>query len=129
MKLTMSLLAAVLMSAGFHAKAESVTVEKVITVNDALVPEFAAKDQDVKVVVSGTFPNSCYRWSRSDVRTHTQSFHVVRALALVTTNTNCLMVLVPFSKEINVGRLSPGEHTLRFLNGDDTWFERKLTVQ
>ncbi len=117
------------MVAGFAASAEPITIEKVITVNDALVPEFAEKDKDVKVVVSGTFPNSCYRWSRSDVRTHSEGFHIVRSLALVTTNTNCLMVLVPFSKEINVGRLTPGEHTLRFLNGDDTWFERKLTVQ
>lgn len=129
MKIATSFIAALVMVAGLSANAEPITIEKVITVNDALVPEFADKNQDVKVVVSGTFPNSCYRWSRSDVRTHSEGFQVIRSLALVTTNTNCLMVLVPFSKEINVGRLTPGEHTLRFLNGDDTWFERKLTVQ
>jgi hypothetical protein len=39
------------------------------------------------------------------------------------------MVLVPFSKEVNLGRLSPGQHNLKFVNGDETSFERNLKVE
>jgi len=109
--------------------AEDLTKEVTIALNDAFVPETVERGTDAKVVLTGIYPNSCYRWARADVRTPFQSTIEIKARATVTVNTMCLMVLVPFSKEVNLGRLPAGVHTLRFTSGDDTYFERKLTVQ
>lgn len=110
------------------ASAEVITTERAISVSDMLVSSPIPANSDAKVVVSGMFPNTCYNWSRSEV-THPETFrHELRAYALVS-QTTCLMVLVPYTKEIYIGRLPAGEHTLRFINGDETWFEKKLIVQ
>ena len=108
---------------------ENLTKEVTIAINDAFVPETVERGTDAKVVLTGIYPNSCYRWSRADVRAHANSTLEIKARAMVTVNTMCLMVLVPFSKEVNLGRLPAGEHTLRFTSGDDTYYERKLNVQ
>jgi len=39
------------------------------------------------------------------------------------------MVLVPFTKEIRLGKLQTGKHALRFLNGDGTYLEKSLVVE
>ncbi len=106
-----------------------VVKEITIAVSDVFVPETVERGMDAKIVISGMFPNSCYRWSRFEVTSPVQTIHEIKSKAFVTMNTMCLMVLVPFSKELNLGRLNPGEHTLRFTSGDDTYFERKLIVQ
>lgn len=107
---------------------QPVTKEITIAVSDVFVPEVVEKEKEAKIVLSGVFPNSCYRWSRAEVSDLSDTFHVIQAKAFVTVNMICRMVLVPYSKEVNLGSLVPGEHTLRFVSGDETYFERKLTV-
>lgn len=102
--------------------------EVVITVSDVLAPAKVPSTEDVKVVVSGMFPNSCYNWSRAEVIEKAEGTFHVRAMAMVA-QTMCLMMLVPYTKEINLGRLSAGEHTLKFLNADETWFEKRILVE
>ena len=119
-----------LVGAANFANAERAVVKEVtMAVNDVFIPEVVERGKDAKIVLSGMFPNSCYRWSRAQVVTSQDTFHEIKAMASVTVNTMCLMVLVPYSKELNLGQLTPGEHTLRFVSGDDTYFERKLIVQ
>jgi hypothetical protein len=110
------------------AKAEPVTKEVALNLHDVFIPEKIDKGADAKIIVSGMFPNSCYRWSRARVHDSSTTTHQIQGYALVT-ETMCLMVLVPYSKEVNLGKLAPGEHTLRFVNGDDTYFERTLVVE
>ncbi len=110
------------------ASAEPVTKEVALSINEVFIPERIEPGRDAKVVLSGMFPNSCYRWSRSEVRDVSATVHYIRAYAMVS-QTMCLMVLVPYSKEVNLGRLQPGTHTLRFINGDNTFFERSLEVE
>lgn len=110
------------------AFANPVTKDVVISVHDVLVPEKVAENTDVKIVLSGMFPNSCYRWSNAEVKDVNDTTHYIRAHATVT-ETMCLMVLVPFSKEANLGRFKRGEHTLRFINGDETYSVRTLIVE
>lgn len=105
------------------------TKEVTIAVNDVLVPEDINENTDAKIVLTGMLPNTCYSWSRSEVTSPEATTHQIKAMAMVTVNTNCLMVLVPYTKVVNLGRLSVGEHTLRFMSGDDTYFERQLVVQ
>ena len=124
-----SLLIALVSAFNFAGATQPSSKEVNIALNDVFVPETVEKGLDAKIILSGMFPNSCYRWSRVDVTNPEAMFHEVKAMAAVTTNTMCLMVLVPFSKEVNLGQLTPGEHTLRFVSGDDTYFERTLVVQ
>lgn len=110
------------------ASADPVTKQVGLSVHDVLVPEKVEYNNDAKIVVSGMFPNSCYRWSHAEVTDVNALNHHIRGIATVT-QTMCLMVLVPFTKEINLGKLQRGEHTLRVINGDDTFFERTLLVE
>ena len=108
--------------------AEPTTREVTLGVSDVFIPGGIGPETDAYVVVSGMFPNSCYKWDRSEVNHTSPNFHEVRSVATVS-QTMCLMVLVPYSKEVALGRLGSGEHTLRFVNGDGTYFERTLEVE
>ncbi len=127
-KIMLSLLIATQSFFAFSASADVITKEVVISVHDVFVPEKVEHNTDAKVILSGMFPNSCYRWSRAKVHDVDALNHNVQAIATVT-ETMCLMVLVPFTKEVNLGRLPAGTHKLRFINGDDTFFEKSLTVE
>lgn len=118
------------MSFGTFASAdEPVTKEVAIAVNDVYVPEFVDHNMDAKIVLTGILQNSCYRWSKAQVTDRDPMTHDIKAMGLVTVNTMCLMVMIPYSKEVNLGKLPVGEHTLRVISADDTFFERKLIVQ
>lgn len=116
--------------ANFASATQADVVKEVtLAINDVLVPEVVPRDTDAKVVLTGMFPNSCYRFSRIEIFSPVQTIHEIKAKANVNMSTMCLMVIVPFTKEVNLGRLNPGEHTLRFTSGDDTFFEKKMMVE
>ena len=54
--------------------------------------------------------------------------YVVQTVADVQSG-HCLMVLVPFMKEVNLGTFEPGVFTIRFMNGDNTFFEKKVVAE
>lgn len=102
--------------------------EITIGISDVFVPGGFDSEADSYVVVSGIFPNGCYQW-KNGIVTHTSpTTHEIRSQGLVSQGM-CLMVLIPFSKEIRLGQLQSGEHTLKFLNGDGTYLERKMKVE
>lgn len=101
--------------------------EMVYGVTDALIPGGFDSNSDTFVVVSGVFPNGCYSWKRADV-TADNFTHEVRNIANVSEGM-CLMVLVPFTKEVRLGRLAVGEHTIRFVGGDGTYMEKKVRIE
>lgn len=102
--------------------------EVVVGINDAYVPGGFDSNADVYVVTTGIFPNGCYRFSRADV-SHKSAFeHEVKIIAAVKQGM-CLMVLVPFNREVRLGKFERGEHTLRFLHGDGTYFEKSLVIE
>jgi hypothetical protein len=105
------------------------TKEVTVSVNDVFVSDSVESIREVKIVASGVFSNSCYRWSRADITNISETTHIVQAKAWVTTGAPCLTVLVPYSREVNLGYLSKGEHTLRFVGRDETFFDRKFQVQ
>lgn len=115
-------------TAQVHAE-DIITKEVNIAVNDVFVPSYVNQGEDARIVLSGTLPNGCYRYNRAEVRHATPFIHEIKAIATVTTNTMCLMVLVPFSKEVNLGALDAGTHVLRIIAGDDTYFEKTLVVR
>jgi hypothetical protein len=130
MKTLISFLMFAVMSAPLSfVNAEAVQSKIVpIGVSSVYVPGGFGPDADAFVVASGTFPNSCYKWDHTEVTNVDPMTHEIRSFASVA-QTMCLMVIVPYSQEIGLGRMASGTHTLRFLAGDGTYFERTLTVE
>ena len=117
------------LAGGFSAIAGQVkTHEATINVSEAYIPGGFSTETDAYVVVSGMFQNSCYTFNRAEVTEKGQQVHEIRSFATVSEQM-CLMVMVPYQHEVRLGKLSAGEHTLRFINGDNTFFERKLVVE
>lgn len=116
------------MPLSLQLNASPTTRDVAVSIHDVFIPEKIEGGSDAKIIVMGMFPNTCYRWDRAEIRDVSATEHVVQGHAILT-ETMCLMVLVPFNKEVNLGKLQSGSHTLRFLNGDQTYFERTLVVQ
>jgi hypothetical protein len=116
-------------SLSFAAYAEPAVTQKevIIGFSEVFVPTGFTSASEAYVIVSGLFPNSCYKWLRADVTPVAEFVHQISAVAAVSQGL-CMMVMVPFQKEINLGRLPSGQHTLRFINGDGTFFEKVLAV-
>lgn len=104
------------------------TKEVQIGLNSVYIPGGFDSSSDVFVVVNGIFPNGCYNWGRADVSTLDAFTHEVKSVANVSPGM-CIMVLVPFQKEVRLGKFATGKHTLRFLNGDGTYFEKSMNVE
>ncbi len=126
-KIALALATSVLFSLSATANTPT-SVDTVISVSEVFVPGGFDKSSDVFVVVSGVFPNGCYSWKEAQVTHISDTEHEVRSYASVQQGM-CIMVLVPFSKEVRLGKFNSGEHTLRFVNGDGTFLEKKMTVQ
>ncbi len=99
-----------------------------VAINEAFVPGGFDINSEVYVVASGIFPNGCYRWKGAEVKSASDTVHEIKAMATVKQGM-CLMVLIPFNKEIRLGKFSHGEHTLRFLNSDGTYLEKKVVIE
>ncbi len=102
--------------------------EVAVGISDAFVPGGFSSDSDAYVVTSGVFPNGCYSWKRAEVSHKAANFHEISSYANISDGM-CLMVLVPFTKEVGLGKLQTGNHKLRFLNGDGTYFEKTMKVE
>jgi hypothetical protein len=102
--------------------------EVVVGFNDAYIPGGFDSGSDVFVVANGIFPNGCYKWKKADVKHLDTNVHEVSGVASVSQGM-CLMVLVPFTKEIHLGQIGSGEHTVRMMNGDGTFIEKKLVIE
>lgn len=99
-----------------------------IGVSDVFVPGGFDSETDAYVVANGIFPNGCYRWKGADVSSVDKFNHEIRAKAMVSQGM-CLMVLIPFTKEIRLGKLASGQHNLKFIGGDGTYLEKSLKVE
>lgn len=127
---TLLMIFALAMTGAITANADTPPPAKDVTVNitDAYIPSGFDSGTDAFVVVSGLFPNSCYRMKDAEVLNRSTTIHEIRAKASVSQGM-CLMVLVPFSKEVQLGKLERGTHSLRFVSGDGTYMERKLEIE
>ncbi len=104
------------------------SVESIVTISSVHVPPGFDSESDAFVVVSGVYPNGCYRWKDAKIENVSEYQHNITAVADVSQGM-CIMVLVPFTKEVRLGKLTRGTHNLRFLAGDGTYFEKDLVVE
>lgn len=115
------------LTVGAQAK-EGDTHEKIVPINDVYVPSGFDSSSESFVVVNGLFPNSCYKVKDARVDHIGPTLHQVRTYANVTEGL-CLTVLVPFHKEVQLGRLSVGDHKIHFMDGDGTYMEKRLVIE
>ena len=115
-------------SAKIQTMASPDTKEIAIGLNDVFVPGGFDSEADAYVVASGLFPNGCYSWKGASVKNVDAFNHEVQSFATVSQGL-CIMVLVPFNKEIRLGKLSTGTHNLKFLNGDGTFMQKTMTIE
>lgn len=113
---------------GSVAEAKAQTREQAVGLSDAYIPSGFDSKSDAFVVVSGIFPSGCYNWKGAKVEHVGPLLHEVRSYANVFEGI-CIMVMVPFQKEIQLGKLATGDHSIRFLNGDGTYFEKHLNIE
>ncbi|MGE3262759.1 MAG: hypothetical protein AB7K68_13335 [Bacteriovoracia bacterium] len=112
---------------GAFAK-EGDTHEKTIAIGDVYIPSGFDSSSDAFVVVNGWFPHSCYKLKNVKVENVSDSLQEITTNATVTEGL-CLTVIIPFHKEVQLGKLRAGTHTLRFMNGDGTYMEKQLTIE
>jgi hypothetical protein len=102
--------------------------EVMVGINEAYIPGGFDSTSDAYVVVSGIYNNGCYRWSRAEVLAVNAHEHEVRTFATVSPGM-CLMVLVPYQREVRLGTLDSGKHVVRFVNGDGTYLEKSFSIE
>ncbi len=99
-----------------------------VGISGAFIPGGFDSASDAYVIVNGVFQNGCYKWKRADINSKDGFTHEIRSIAAVTQGM-CIMVLIPFQKDVRLGQLQAGKHTLRFLNGDGTYLEKSMVVE
>jgi hypothetical protein len=99
-----------------------------IGISGVFVPAGFDSGSDAYVVVNGVFQNGCYSWKRAEVTNVSEFSHEIKSVATVKQGM-CIMVLIPFQKDIRLGKLSTGKHSLKFLSGDGTYLEKSLNVE
>jgi len=115
-------------SAKIQTATAPTTKDVAIGLNDVYVPGGFDSEADAYVVANGLFPNGCYQWKGASVNNVDSYNHEVQTYATVSQGL-CIMVLVPFNKEIRLGKLASGSHNLKFLNGDGTYLQKTMTIE
>ena len=125
----MTLVAAVMMMMAYSTSAVAAGEKEVpIGINAVFVPGSFDSTADAYVVVSGIFQNGCYKWGRAEMVSRDAFNHEISPTAIVTPGM-CIMVLIPFQKEVRLGKLQTGTHNLRFLSGDGTYLDKTLVIE
>jgi len=105
-----------------------VTKDVAIGLNDVYIPSGFDSNSEAYVVASGLFPNGCYKWKNADVKHLEVYSHEIQSYATVSQGL-CIMVMVPFNKEIRLGKLAKGSHSIKFLNGDGTYLQKDMKIE
>ncbi|MBC7370073.1 MAG: hypothetical protein H7326_00820, partial [Bdellovibrionaceae bacterium] len=79
------------------------TKDVAIGANEVYIPGGFDSEADAYVIASGLLPNGCYKWKTADVKHVDAMNHEIQPMATVSQGM-CIMVLVPYSKEIRLGK-------------------------
>ena len=121
-------IAAIIAMPIFASAKEGDVHETTIGVNNVYIPSGFDSGSEAFVVASGWFPHSCYKLKGAKVEHVGPTLHEVTVMANVTEGL-CLTVIIPFNKEIQLGKLAVGDHQIKFMNGDGTYMERHLVIE
>ena len=99
-----------------------------VNVSNVYIPDGFDTGSDVFVVISGTLPSECFRWSHAEVTNLSSTEQEVRTYASQTSEL-CTLALVPFSQEVHLGSMAEGLHVLHFIEADGTSMEKLLRIR
>lgn len=98
-------------------------------VDHLFVPSGFDNNDNVEVVVTGYFPNSCYSRNKVDVSVVGDLVNIhVTSLDKSEKGMECVQVLVPFKEVVTVGNLQAGEYRLVVNGGGTRGLENKIRV-
>ncbi len=126
MKLLIVALALVSSTASAAGQGQApVEKETYLNFNDVYIQKDRGVVEPNELLVTGVFPNGCYTWQSAEVK-HIDDFtHEVRGVGKVRQGI-CTMMLVSFTKEVDLGVLKSGQHIARVINADGTVFEKEF---
>lgn len=99
-----------------------------IRVSDAIIPGGFNSNTEAYIIETGLFPNGCYSWAYANVTHLENNLTQVESFATVRSGM-CPMVMIPYHKEVNLGKLTTGVHTIRFMNSDGTYLDEHMTIE
>lgn len=99
-----------------------------ITPREVYVPTNLKPNTAAYLIVSGYYSNSCSHWGHARIEDKTPLFHEVTLFAKVS-QAMCLMVITPYTRQIELGQLQPGEHVLRLITADGQYYDRTFYVE
>lgn len=93
------------------AASESPVVELPSPVNAVFVPKGFDSNDNALVVVSGTYPNSCYKMGPAKVTYDKRSRNIwIDVKTYYTTGVVCAALYIPYTQAVDVGVLQPGDY-------------------
>lgn len=109
---TKQLFLGVLLFIGTVAYAAPEPKEVKVALDKAYVPIGFDDNDRVQIMVTGSFPNTCYKVDsvRAEVNAETKSIRVWQSALLY--SGDCLPIVVPFSQVVNVGLVKEGDYSL-----------------
>lgn len=115
-KLTQVALGAALFSSGILVAAEN-EIPKVIEVPAPVKAVFTPKGFDdndnAELVVSGAYPNSCYKVGPTRVSVNKETKKIeVEVISYFSMSSYCLMVYSPFTQVVSLGILNQGDYSV-----------------
>lgn len=98
-------------------------------VNHLFIPTGYDNNDNIELVVSGFYPNTCFSSHRNEVSVVGDTVYVkVTALVRETIFSSCDKVSVPFHEVINVGNLQGGDYKIIVNNNSRNQISEKLFV-
>ncbi len=98
-------------------------------VDHLYVPAGFDNNDNVEVVVTGTFPSTCYSRNKVDVAVREDVVEItVTALERTDKAPACAQVLIPFQENVTIGNLQAGEYRLVVNGGGVSGLEDKMSV-
>jgi len=88
-------------------------VEVPAPIKGVFVPKGFDSNDNAQVVVTGAYPNSCYKVGPTNLRVDKKNNVVeIDVNAYYAAGSYCLMLYIPFTQTVNVGVLPPGDYKL-----------------
>lgn len=85
----------------------------VAPVDHVFVPQGFDSNDSVEVVVTGTFPNTCYSRNQVEVKIVNDVIKVdINALNNTKKGKNCAQMMIPFKEVVSVGNLQGGKYSI-----------------
>lgn len=124
-----SLLLSAIFAAAAPALAQTFPQREIpMTPQEVYVPTNLKTNAEGYLIVSGYYNNSCAHWGHARIENKTPLFHEVTLFAEVS-QAMCLMVITPYTRQIELGQLQPGEHVLRLITADGQYYDRTFYVE